>query len=981
MCTGVLTFPCHAAAQSESYNIKIEATDAVTALNILGLQTEHPLLFNYNQVKNFRVNSLEGNYTLQQALDLILRDTGLSGSLSEREVISISLNTESVTQPKEDQMKFKGTTKSIVNTAASAALLAAISTSPAAAQTDNTAQAEDVVITTGVRTGSRIKRQSDYATPLVSVGQADFSANALKDVRDFVGILPSNNGSENNSDNLTQNFTAGTSNINLRGLGVSSTLVLLNGKRQVLSSAVTNDGGTFVDLSALLPTLAIERAEILKDGASAIYGSDAVAGVANFITRNDFEGAEFAAEYRTRAQEGSQEDYTLDAVIGSNFADGKGHFLIAGSYLDRSGITLADVDFDEPATSGFGNPASFVIPADAGVPGAGSTVADPNCEANGGILQDLGNGSTQCRFDFGPQISFVPNEERLQGFARASYEFNDTTTLWGEVAYARNDISREVSPSFPVLNTPLVPESNPGNPFGADVFFQGRPFGVGSPNEINFFQHNTVRAAIGLEGEFGDDYSWDISYVRAVNDSVQNPRDTIADNFQASLQGFGGESCDTSPTAATPAVAGENGCLFFDPSDPTGNEALRSFIIGDFIADAESTLDVIEANFTGSLFELGGRDVGFAIGAQYRDQGLSYSFDTISQQDGFSFLIGNPNFAGSIDTVAVYGEVLVPVNDFIELSGALRYEDYGDEIGDTIDPKVAVLIRPTEKISLRGSYSTSFRAPSVFQAQGIQTSFVNIADPNNGGSTTFGGNRTVGSPNLDPETSTAFNIGGTWQPTSNIELNVDYWNFSFEDVLAQESAQGIVNADPNDPRIERTSAGTIAIVNTAFINADAIDTSGIDIEARASFDTSFGTFAPFTNISLVLDYDVTTAGVEVDALNRLNRDNVGAPTQSFKGNFGVNYSTGPISANAILRHVGSYEDDFGVDIDSFTTVDVNATYDFGGILGEDSSSYVSVGLVNATGEDPPFVAVSGSYDPRSADPRGRRAFVKVGTKF
>ena len=128
--------------------------------------------------------------------------------------------------------------------------------------------------------------------------------------------------------------------------------------------------------------------------------------------------------------------------------------------------------------------------------------------------------------------------------------------------------------------------------------------------------------------------------------------------------------------------------------------------------------------------------------------------------------------------------------------------------------------------------------------------------------------------------SGTFNIGGTWQPTSNIELNVDYWNFSFEDVLAQESAQGIVNADPNDPRIERTSAGTIAIVNTAFINADAIDTSGIDIEARASFDTSFGTFAPFTNISLVLDYDVTTAGVEVDALNRLNRDNVGAPTQS-----------------------------------------------------------------------------------------------------
>ncbi len=877
----------------------------------------------------------------------------------------------------------------LLTSALTSLMMTSVGVQGAYAQEDEQGELVQDKIVVVAQTGSRIKRQSDLPSPLQSFGQADLNTNAVKDVRDLVGILSANAGSENNSDNLSQNFTAGTSNINLRGLGVASTLVLLNGRRQVLSSAQTNDGASFVDLSALVPALAIQRVEILKDGASAIYGSDAVAGVANFITRNGFEGAEFSAEYRTRAQEGSQRDWTIDGVIGGKFDDGRGNFLLAASYLNRTSITLDEVSFDQPAFSGFGQPGSFVIPATAGIPEAGTTVADPQCSENGGNFVALANGNTICQFDFGPQVTFVPNEDRIQGFARAEYQFTDDVRIWGEVGYARNDINREVSPSFPVLNTPIVPAENPGNVFGVDVFFQGRPFGVGSPTEINFFQHNTVRAALGLEGDLNDNLSWDISYVRAFNDSVQNPRDVIAANFQSALQGFGGTTCDTSPTASTPAVAGENGCFFFNPfsssfdapaGSPLANdESLREFIIGDFIADAESTLDVIEANLTGNLFELPAGNVGFAVGGQYRDQSLQFAFDTISQQDGFSFLIGNPNFEGEIDVWALYGEILVPVADWIEVTGALRYENYGETIGDTIDPKVAVLVRPTDSLSLRGSWSTSFRAPSVFQTQGVQTSFVNITDFD--GSTTFGGNRTVGNPDLDPETSRAFNFGATWSPISNIELSLDYYNFSFEDVLAQESAQGIVTADPFDPRIERTSAGTVSIVNTAFINADSIDTSGLDFAANATFDTNFGTITPFLDATLLLTYDVTTNGVAVDALGQLNNGNVGAPTQRFKGNFGISYANGPVSANFIARHISGYDFNDTTPIDAFTTFDINATLDIGSLTNTLGDAFVSIGLVNLTGEDPPFVPISGSYDPRSADPRGRRLFVKVGTRF
>jgi len=836
-----------------------------------------------------------------------------------------------------------------------------------------------------VVTGSRIRRQRDIPSPVSILGSESLENNAVKDVRDLVGILPINSGSENNSDNLTQNFTVGTSNINLRGLGVASTLVLLNGRRQVLSSVATDDGSSFVDTAALIPALAIERVEILEDGASAIYGSDAVAGVVNFITRDRFEGAEFTAEYRFRTNNGSQDDITLDGVIGGSFGD-DGHFLVAASYLDRSSLVLNEVDWLQPGganLSGFGKPGSFRVPS------LGLTVADPDCEANGGFLQTLATGSTVCTFDFGPQITAVPEEQRIQTFARATYDLTDSLGIWAEVGFARNEITREVSPSFPVLNTPIVPADNPGNIFGEDVFFQGRPFGVGQPTELNFYQHNTLRVALGAQGELNDNLSWDASYVHGVNDSIQNPRDIIAANFQAALLGFGGIGCDTSPTAATPAVAGQGDCYYFNPFSSSFNAApgsalandpsLREFIVGDYIGDGESTLDVFEANLTGSLFDLPGGPVGFAIGAQYRDQSLATSYDSITQQDGFAFLIGNRNFEGSVDTYAIYGELLLPVADWLELTGALRYEDYGAGIGDTLNPKIAALVRPTDSLSLRGSFSTSFRAPSVFQTAGVQTNFVNITDAD--GTTTFAGERTVGDPTLQPETSEAFNFGVTWQPAHNVEFSADYFNFSFEDVLTTENAQAIVNANPNDPRIERTSAGTISIVNVNFINADSIETSGIDFSGRATFDTGLGTLTPFFDATYLLTYDVTNDGTTIDALGRLNRSNIGSPNQRFKGNLGLGWTSGIASANIILRHVSEYEDDGGVEIDAFTTLDANVSFTLTDLLRADNETTLTLGVVNATDEDPPFVNVAGSYDPRTGDPRGRRVFIKIGTRF
>ena len=856
-------------------------------------------------------------------------------------------------------------------------LATALAAPHAAAQTEQTAQTdqadtiEEIVVM--ARTGSRISRQSDSPSPLTIHEGPDLMDAGLKDIRDMVGVLSINAGSENNSDNLSQNYTVGTANVNLRGLGVASTLVLVNGRRQVLSSAQTDDGFSFVDLAGLAPMLAIERVEILKDGAAAIYGSEAVAGVVNFITRGGYNGFELRTEFRTRTSEGSQEDLTVDAVYGGEFARGAGDFLVAASYLDRTSLILAEVDWLKPSTSGFGNPASFNVPS------LGRTVADPGCARYEGLLQQLSGGAGEiCRFDYAPQITTVPNERRLQLWGQGDWDRDGKTALWAEFGYAKNDISREVSPSFPVLNTPVVPAYHPANPYGEDVFFQGRPYGYAHPPEINFYEHETLRLAAGLEGELTDSASWNVSVVYGANDALQNPRDVHIANFQAALNGFGGSNCSPGP-GRTP---GQGGCLFFNPfssnfeaapGSPLANgRELYEFIIGDFIGLGDSTLATVEANINGDLPVLAG---AYAVGAQYRKQTLDFRYDTVTRQDGWAFLIGNPNFDADDSVYAVYGEAWLPLTDSLEVTGALRYEDYGSGVGNTLDPKVTLLYRPSDAWSLRGSYSTSFRAPSPFQTRGAQTNFTNIVDYDE--SRTFAGRRTVGDPTLQPETSSAYNLGVTWQGSASWALNADFWRYEFEDVLRKENAQAIVNADPFDTRIERTSAGTISIVNVAFINADRIETTGVDLSARGTVDTGAGLFSGWAEATWLFSYDVTNAGVEIDALGKLNRANVGAPNQRFRGAAGLSWTRGAWEVNGLVRHIGGYEDDGGGSIDSFTTLDANVRWSFDGFFGfgADNETTLTLGAANLLDEDPPYVAIGGNYDPRSADPRGRRVFL------
>ncbi len=915
-----------------------------------------------------------------------------------------------------------------------AALSLALAASPAPAEDASEPDEELERVTV---TGSRIKRtlQQDVATPLASYDREELQNLGVGDPRDLMQLLTSNAGAQNNGDTLTQNTTAGTSNINLRGLGVSSTLVLLNGRRQVASAVPTNDGSSFVDLSALVPTLALEQVEILKDGAAAVYGSDAIAGVANFVTRTDYEGFEISVEHRERTNDGTQSDDRVAFVYGRDLLE-SGNLLFALSYLDRTQLSMGEVGWRTPSWSSAANPGNFIVLSDAVLAdgtqlAANTTTAAPHCARHvppasyipPAALAGVPSTHSVCRYDFGPQISIVPEESRLQAFAQLGFDLAAQARLTAELGYTHNNIRRFISPSLPAISPKLayVPAAHPGNPFRNSsnnpvaLRYIGRAYGVGEPPDTNYFNSETSRMALIAEGDASDHLSWEVSLLHARSDIDWRIKDTLYRHLQNAM---GADADDTGllgigPDCPERRADLQNGdtCLFYNPfsvankvlamtwggsafgstrSGTADEQAfMRNYLLADATNAAESRLNVLEAVLTGDGLALpDGSPVGYALGIQYRDESIRGDYNKLTNDFEFSFLGGNPDYSGSRDAVAVFGEVLLPLGPELEATLGVRHEDYGGTIGSTTDPKLSVLWAPTGSLSLRASASSSFRAPSLHQTQGEQATFSDIVE---GGRQFFVPNLTSGNENLKPETATSLNLGGSmaWE---NWELNLDYWSFRFEDALARENPQEVVDNDAQHvagggaSRVVRTAGGTIARVNTLYINTDEIRTSGLDFSARGQFQTDIGRFLANLNATRILEYDITRPnGSKIDGAGYLNFANIGSPMPKWRGILSLAWQRGDHQALMMLNHTDDYRyrrTPAAADrIDSFTTLDLQYRLELGGLLGPGANTTLIAGVLNVADEDPPHVNIGGGYDPRTADPRGRRAYIQLSSSF
>lgn len=865
--------------------------------------------------------------------------------------------------------------------------------------------AENESIEEIVVTGSYIKRrlQADSSSPILIMDSEQLEAQGIVTPEQLVNTLTINTGAQIYANHLEQGRNAGTTNFNLRGLGESSTLVLLNGTRQTLTPAVNLDGDQYVNLSTLVPMIAVERVEILKDGASAIYGSDAVAGVVNFITRDNFEGLE--VRLGAANNEFGADGTSFGIILGGAYD--RGNFMGAFEYREVDPVTNLERNDDYNATrnsiTGFGMPSTIVSF------GEGVILPDPMCNAVGATLPP---GQVfeafLCRLTYGQFGNVVSEEQRLQAFVSADYAFGDSAEFFGEMSWANNQSIIGSVPTQPVTNPVYVPEDHPdlvifaqGDPdpyanvnrINADglreVQWWGRILGGGSPQNNDLKPFENWRMKGGIRGDINDQWDYTLSYAYSIEETSAFRRESILINLQQALYGRGGANRDE-----WYHFAWDNRGL--------NSQGIMEDIIGFYGYDAQSTQKVLDGIVsTTELFQIGGRSAGAAFGFQVREDTLAYDYNDMSEKFVFSFFIGGADFAVDQDSTAVFGEVALPLSDNLDVNLAVRYQKIDDET--TTDPKLSLLWSATDTLSLRASIGTSFRMPSLFTKGGSFFDAGSGTDPVVGFGITYRAEFATDPLNpVQPQEATNYNIGGTYANPNGLEISLDYWNFDYDGFIAYESTSSVLATDPLGPQVLRDPSGNVIQVTGYARNAGFLKTDGIDWDFRWVVDSGAGTWTPFWEGTYMLSYDIDDPQWgPTDALGVRNYHNIGAPAVELRFNAGVLWAKDNHSANVIARYIDGYMSDESdarlggpitdgagnldpanyIPVDSMTVIDAQYSYVFENSFGGDTETILRIGARNLAGEVAPPAWGTSGYDERVHDPRGRYWYVNLAVKF
>lgn len=724
---------------------------------------------------------------------------------------------------------------------ATGALSATVAAYAEPQQSESSEIAEIVIVT-----GSYIRGTAeDAALPVDVMTTDDLEKQGSPNMVDIIKSIPAVQSIIGESNQFGVAQGAGTGSINLRGLGASRTLVLLNGRR--LAPSPTGQG---VDIN-LLPTAAIGRIEVLKDGAAATYGSDAIGGVVNFITKEDQDGLSMNGSYTYI--DGSDGDY--DANVSYGWSAGASSGLIAAGYRHRSELDTTERDWavrglTENPQGGWslaGNPGVFST-------SSGTSIVDPACSALGGVPV------SGCRFQYITFDNLVEKEDHYNVFANYNLEIGESTQFHAEALYAMHDVPEEgVSPSYGPNQGPnggapnfFIPLSNPhlqallasgtltpaqvtaitGSSFSGapGIVASGltwRPFAQGGnpitgANQENERKFDGFRVSAGLDGELGSSMNWSTSVTYGQNNSEISTPDILVSRLGLALRGLGGPNC----TGTTP---GANGCVWFNPfstgiarNAATGQVNNVTYIPGSENSaelanwlttpnsyEEQTSLLTVDAVLSGeSGINLPGGALGWAFGAQYRENGIEHERTddfadvdlypcaaspvnpaaTCTAQNGaLSFYGPGSDYDLSQDMYAVFGELSLPITDSFQAQLAVRHEEYGGRVGSTTNPKLSLRWQATDWLAFRGSAGSTFRAPP-------QTSL--DPSPTTTLAYTYGAYKaydTFGNPDLKPEEADTLNVGFIVN-VGSFNLTVDYWDFKFKDQLTAENASQIVTA-------------------------------------------------------------------------------------------------------------------------------------------------------------------------------------------
>lgn len=923
-------------------------------------------------------------------------------------------------------------------------------------------EVEEIVVT-----GSYIKRQNqaDLGSPIDTFGLEEIRNTGFNDVDDITKTFTYNTGVIGTIDLRNNDGGGRRSSINLRGLGVSSTLVLLNSKR-VATTDTDIAGNDFTNIKVLIPLIAVDRMETVLDGASALYGSDAVAGVVNVLTRDNFEGIEF--QLSGTDFEGSDEQSAQFIVGGGG---DRMHGMLAMSYT-RSGMLLnreREVT-NVNNTSGTGSPGTYTLRqrpvaagggdviidngvngpvnysqlfdnaiagtgAFAGVgPQANLRVADPNCYPGlvpgfrkgdnfvpgGGQFSPAFAGAPfpvgTCRFSFQPNNSIIPEENTWMLFTKWRYDLDEFHSVKLQGGYAKQETRRGFIATFPITNgTPTVPANNPFNPFGVDAAWTGRAEGLGLPTTVVNADRTTTRFAVDFEGSLGwmdadwaQNWTWTLSgqYSEEQNGGEFPDTDLIA--IQQALEGFGGRNCNIrfgGPAASE--VPGQGNCAYFSPfgaqigeNDPRVSFNTRTLSM----SQDERSLRVLEFVTTGDLpVELPGGNIGVAFGYNNR-QHIRELFDSNFRQTFRQGFISPQNGGKGGRTVdAFFAEASLPLTEKIDIQLAVRREDY--DLFDSTDPKVSINYRVTDWLTMRASGGSAFRAPGLAQVVGddgssFLTEIRDVADPSELLNGTFRTIINAKNPTLEPEESDNFNVGISMLPMDDLQIDLDYWDYEFENQIIAEDPAALVRDDPFNSQIIRDPnniipgclitpppgqvCGEIIIVNTGFFNAASTQTSGVDLSITYTFDIGANLISLRSETTWISEYEFQPAPGQavIDGVGRRNGSNAGSPTPEFRSNLFVNWSRDRHHANVTVRYVDEFFDDvFVADGSIFGVGDVNEQIEldaqYGYYFGEDQQYHLVIGAINLLDNEPPKAGFTG-FEPRVHDPIGRRAYMRFG---
>lgn len=710
-------------------------------------------------------------------------------------------------------------------------------------------------------TGSNIKRtDTETANPVQVISHEQIAESGKLTVADLLRSISANTG---NSTNETSNngWSSGAAGIGLRGLSTKNTLILLNGRR--LASYGFPNGGlsdTFVNLNAL-PLVAVERIEVLKDGASAVYGSDAVAGVVNIITRSGFEGAEFGGSVG-RSGEGDMDTQTAKFVGGIGDLDSDGYNILVSlegfnrDRLDHNQRSLtASGDFSHlpgGSKSGWSAKGARFLVGGASVP---LLDAAGNCP-QGTVLTASkpidGRAGDTCAYNLNDSSTLIPSTKRWQAYVNGTFKLGDNVEAFGELLYS--DIKGTSwfgsSPYFTLesgrfaLNadsglaepiSAVLPASNPYNPYGTDVSLEYTFFNLGSTFKTN--RSTALRAVGGLRGS-GEAWDWEVAGFGASS----RERETVSGGFAnrwALADALASGSYNLLDPAATP-------------------QSVIDSIALSTLRPADSRLYGVDAKATRTLGELKHGSVGFAAGYEFRREKLD-SRNPWQIDAGLQIRPAIAEVHGERDVHAVYAEIIAPLAPGLEVDAAVRGDHYND-FGNAFSPKLGLRWQPTDWMLLRASASRGFRAPSLSEnANSTMISYstagvVDPYDPDQPGSRQSPTFFTIGNTALEPEKTRSFNAGVVFSPGANTSLSVDWYRIKVDNVIGSGNTTTLIQRN-NAADVVRDANGKLQAVYNRYQNLSELQTSGIDVELRQRWNTAAaGSFTLGSALTYVIDY-------------------------------------------------------------------------------------------------------------------------------